>query len=963
MSEFQKDVKDEIEFLTESAKDVGEGVLDVLDYGANVTRGVMVGKGIDAFKEKTSGSELTGIKVEKDDSIGTKARKELTNFAAEVATDPLIFGTAIKGGVKVLTGAIKQVGREIKINKVIKNNEEFLQELDRLSEANKRPGSTTHEELKKTAQDEILTGKTSEQKVFDREIADPIQAHTNEVVKIYKDDHLLNIQDLLDQADRPGDVPELVEGVMADIVNLARLQGKTAGIAQEAGLTLEALRDADVGAEALAAMTKGLAKYDAPTFVNLLKSHVNSGRPIEDFIKAVTKPGADEFFNELLTGNILGPGSFIAAAGGTQSLILSDIFDVALAGSGFAKGEARALFTGWFEGLTDLAHFGMTKIPGATELLQLKNRPETIIRFNLAQKRSIKDRFGGSPEGAIRQENLPFETGNIVGASVNLLGKASRFWSKSIGMVDDIAKYQEYKMRLYQTRVIHAQDERLLGKSTMEQLSIIESNPQAFKIPNIYDNTLQPFTAVARNAATDVSLAKPLGALRAITKNPLFRFMVTPFADVGMRSVEKLAQKLPVVNRISANSRKAISAGGRAGALDRARITQGTILALAGISLYELGILTPQGPRGRVINDAWSEAHGTPMSLRLFGNEVDISRIDPINHWLTWAADASDYISWLPDEGIGKYFEAYGYVLADRALSSTFFEDASRTLQDFRRAAQDDVSFSQAMSPVAARKVMNLFPLKGTIKFGNDATDDRERFKRNSEEFNRNLEQELRGIGLFRLNHELEEAMGPELAELSGLAQLNREVPESLPQRYNIFGYIQFTKGYTKDIAVPGLITGIPKSASPLDKQKMKDVVAQWKIEKMPITEEWAVFSSGMKVSPIDQQRMIGWRGHIKNDQGHRLHEALYELIQSKEYKDAPSRPDFGENKPITNRPDKRGLLEQVMNEYTKMVMDHKQIIPIVENYMNNREQLTEGFDKQIDEGSKDPLPTFKIGR
>ena len=73
-------------------------------------------------------------------------------------------------------------------------------------------------------------------------------------------------------ADRPGDFPELVEAFKADILNLARLQGKSEGVGEELAIGMQALRDADVGAETLAAITRGLAKTDVPELMNLLKA-------------------------------------------------------------------------------------------------------------------------------------------------------------------------------------------------------------------------------------------------------------------------------------------------------------------------------------------------------------------------------------------------------------------------------------------------------------------------------------------------------------------------------------------------------------------------------------------------------------------------------------------------------------------------------------------------------------------
>jgi hypothetical protein len=874
-------------------------VATVLDFPMNLVRGAAAGKFDEAFERMVSAREIPLLQAKDDDSTEIRVLKNMIGTGLDFV-GPAVLGTgAIKGSRYVLKGMkdhklwVERRLEDVETETVPRLHREIEARFEKLSAEDKKTYLATQQraearELTQIRKEKGRKPEPGERPPLQMEEAPGLTAWTKtdqavaddldalRTVNMEEFDALVDLHGakLLDDWDYTLNAHERGD-VFLLLNNEAHLQRAytRSGTGMGAGLQrFKALEGQALAKDITPRMSRLLKNYSMEDVIRMAKIYKETtGKSTQSFLKPLVKPSWEQWALETYLGHILGPASSLSASLTTQGWMYLRALDVMVANSRpfrtlFGKGleaeratmDGRALMMGYVDGAMDLIRLGgmaglqqtrsflegqklwptkgVEALDGLSVKTAVKRQWESLNRFHADQQAKF-----GLRQDMVKAENLgdwvPGRENELVKGLTDLWGASNRFWPKAIAYLDTGARFQMLRGNLY--RAYHRYKDTapsLAGKTKDEAIDFIEQHPKDFLITDLETGDMVDYIRAATTMGDSATMSMPIKQASWIFRNPLFRMTVSPYADVAMRSIERVGERLPFMNKLTPQGRALAAQGGESEMLRRAGMANAAMFATTGALLHQFGYLTGSGPRDPDLIDTYElEMGAPPQSLTMGDVNFDLRRVQPFGTYFTFFADITDKIAWLPEHMQQDWWEGAimtaaewtyvgGETLFEHTIEASPVADIAHTYRMLQQLSVEKIP-SQLMKK-GARTLVDVTPIlpTATLRWFENLSRPNKLARRRFDEFTDALDAELAKLGVFNRNTEVLTAFPPWLAEKSGLTHVAQHTKQ-LPVGVSYLGYVQATSGMWGEGAyLPSVLRRIPKTLSVEDQQKAKVV-------------------------------------------------------------------------------------------------------------------------------------------
>lgn len=367
--------------------------------------------------------------------------------------------------------------------------------------------------------------------------------------------------------------------------------------------------------------------------------------------------------------------------------------------NGVQRGEAAAAVRGLAEGLSD----GI-RLAGKTMRGQMEGLSPAEVKL-LSQTKVELPRLGAETYG--------FDPETVMGKALDVLGGVERVTSLPthlLAIEDAFFKGINFRMEIKALAQREAMAEGLRGPRLAERVAQLEAEP--------------PTSLVS--AAVDAALLRTLNADLGPAGQAFMRWaneipggrVVLPFIRTPTNIMKWFGQRAPVLNMLSAQNWKDITAGGAARERAIARMALGN--AVGAVIAWETvqGNITGEGPADKNLLRDKKATGWQPSSIKAGDRYYAYSRLDPLGAYIGLVASATEIIGQLPElqgdaeSGLtrsAQLVEALGLAGAHVMVNKTYLRGLADVLEAIKQPDRSTPrvasGFARSLVPAGVRAV------------------------------------------------------------------------------------------------------------------------------------------------------------------------------------------------------------------------------------------------------------------
>ena len=302
---------------------------------------------------------------------------------------------------------------------------------------------------------------------------------------------------------------------------------------------------------------------------------------------------------------------------------------------------------------------------------------------------------------AISSEYLGFEKDSVAGKMVDTYGTVVRApLERVMGGVDGFFKVISERSQLAGLAYRQVANSGLQGNEANAKLGELMANPTAAMI-----NSMEDF-------ALDVTFQKPLGETgqaiqRVVNKAPALK-MFMPFIKTPTNLMKQAYLERTPLGLFSQQYKNEIAAGGTRADMARARMANGTMIAMSALSFAMNDTITGSDPKDAKARNARKETGWRPRSFVLTAEDgtkeyISYDRAEPFSYILGTIADIVEYQNMVmyddPDvdadkaleEGVAGLVSAFAQNTVDKTFM-TGIQSIMQVMSDPKRYGKSYVS-------------------------------------------------------------------------------------------------------------------------------------------------------------------------------------------------------------------------------------------------------------------------------
>lgn len=336
-------------------------------------------------------------------------------------------------------------------------------------------------------------------------------------------------------------------------------------------------------------------------------------------------------------------------------------------------GEATAHFHGLVEGFLDA--FRLYRSSGQSLLKgNLKEAGETFGK--------VGD-FGGTQldvtTKAITAEGFNVNKDTWLGKAINYLGGAFRLPGEFLQVQDGFFKHVNARAELRSQAFRMARSENLEGNELAERISQLLKDPTTEMLDKAHESAVD--AVFARSLEKENGIFDSVGIWFNGAKNtdakgkalvPALHYFV-PFVKTPVNIFKYSIDHLPGLALVNAETRKAISAGGRSADMAYARMASGgMILGLASYFATMGEDVKIVGAMPQLTSDQKNVAGIQPYSVKIGDTYYAYNRVDPLGMLLGIAADTVNLMQHPDQFSVMQYITAASSVFSQNLASKSY---------------------------------------------------------------------------------------------------------------------------------------------------------------------------------------------------------------------------------------------------------------------------------------------------
>ncbi len=452
-----------------------------------------------------------------------------------------------------------------------------------------------------------------------RKIGEAFNAEEITAARVLLVDSATRVRDLAKKA-AGGTEQDQLAFLEAQTKHLA-IQEQVAGLTAEAGRALSAFRimAKETGeAQDLASLIKTYGGRETVDDLARMVGELDTPQQISKFLMDSRKATTSDMLIEAWINALLsGPQTHTVNTLSNSLIALWAVPETALAaGIGRLRGASDSVMFG--EAGARL--FGLTQ--GALEGVR-------------AGWRTFRTEVPTDPLTKIeqrRQQSIPSTTFQFAGREITVGGKQVRIPGRLLMAEDEFFKAIGYRQEL------NAQAYRIAAKEGLQGQAF------AARVADLIANPTTPMLTAARKTSEYQTFTKPLGpagqAVQRFTNAHPALKLVVPFVRTPVNILKYAGERTPL-SVLSAEVRKNLSGANGAAARDTqmARLTMGTTVGIAGITLASQGYITGGGPKDPAQRAMLYLSGWQPYSVRVGDIYYAYGRFEPLGTLLGVSAD------------------------------------------------------------------------------------------------------------------------------------------------------------------------------------------------------------------------------------------------------------------------------------------------------------------------------------